>query len=191
MSIVQPTNLDISWQRSKIAVDIIYPDVNDPSGINNKTHRVIGYNRVLVRSVHNLDKYHSVEVDNMGYIHKPADYTFTIIVPVASPTSRLLRTLQELELPFNVKLTDTSTSKEFKIKEDTLQHCVLGSKDYEVQVGMMPMLSFDGQALRYTYKQEDEAGETVQIPADDGESPLLFGDGIPVEGKEQMKDLWT
>ncbi len=154
-----------NWDKARIAARI---ELDNPAG--GVIAEVIQLpNRVSIKATFNYEPLHGLNEWNQGIIEKAPEFTFVIAVPAVSATSRLLRTLQVSGVPFKLFVNDQSDSGEFELRQEVLSEARLTSKEMTVVVEDVPMIVYNGMALRYTY-------------TDDGtmDSSIEFGSGEPM-----------
>ena len=152
-----------NWEKARIAGFIEYYDLD---GNLSELHRIQVVNRISINVVQDLQPYDGLDQWNQGYIEKPPRYSFTIAVPVTSPTTRLLRSLLVTGIPFNLKVYDPQEynnvdKTEFQLLAEHLQQCRLTSKEVSIVVGDLPMVVFNGLALEYTFNDGQDANASA------------------------------
>lgn len=166
---------DHNWDKARIATRIVY---TNPSDNTEKIHTCVMVNRVSFKATFNYEPYHGLSEWNQGVIEKPPEFTFTIAIPATSDTTRLLRALHVSGLPFNMDIRDaTAGNSEFALITEVLVECRITSKEVNINVGELPMVVFNGMALRYTYSDPASGSSNIKNNALTQDAGELFGGG--------------
>ena len=167
-----------NWDKARIAVEITYPG---------GSHTCELPNRASINTKFNYIPYHGLNRWNQGVIEKAPEFTFTIGIPSVSKTVRLLRSLMVSGTPFGIGLSDEiADNNEFALISEELQECRLTNKGLTVIVADMPMVIFQGMALRYTYSDPLGSGSSQ----DGSGNKVLFGDGKLIGSTDHIFAEW-
>jgi len=100
-----------------------------------------------------------LEQHNSGYIYKPQRFTFSIDIPANTSTYDTLRSYALNRYQFYLQVTeDVSTNpnyedlhdREYKGVMELLTGCAIDDMSEPFRVGELPMITFNGQALRFS-----------------------------------------
>ena len=188
-----------NWDKVKLAVNIYYPrPSSDVTAAITQATVLVGtpcplVNRVSIKTSFKFEPYHGLTEWNQGVIEKPPEFTFTVAFPATSNIVRLMRALHAGGIPFNLEVKDTQVygkdglgdpvPKEFALITEALMECRCTSKEVSITVGNIPMVVFQGMALRYTYS--DPVSDKTDMEGDGATTEIdsLFGSGGAIAPK--------
>jgi len=153
-------------------------------------------NRVKTNIITPYELGHSISQWNSYIIEKPPEYTYTIVLPVISKEVAMLRDIQSAGLFFEMTLEDAnanSNEREYQLGVEYFRYCKLTKNEREITVGEVPMVTFDGIAMEYSYDYWRENGDNWELTTvTDGVSTnrQWFGHGNPLSGNADMFVRW-
>jgi hypothetical protein len=181
-----PPNLR-NWDRARIANKIAYVDPNDNTV---KFHQLKLVNRISIRELHDFVPYGGITEWNQGYIEKAPQYSFTLAIPATSVSVRLLRAIHSSGLSFNMEIFDATVSddnrdQEFALIKEVLIECKLTGKEANIVVADLPMIAFNGLALRATYT-DGNTDSAMKGNVNTTDPKIMFGSGAPIPNSTNL-----
>ena len=150
MSQTLPDEVAFTWD-TRVATYITYgADLS-----TGPEERLEGTNMVVISIMNTNYIYDGLDKHNSGYVDQPQRFTFTFSVPANTYTFRLLRGLLANKSVFHLGLEDPEARGEYKGVEDKLLYCKFSDMSIPFRVGDVPMASFSGKSLRWTYRNTD------------------------------------
>ena len=172
-----------NWDKARIATKIAYADPNTiPATVTEHELKLV--NRISIKKIHDFVPYGGITEWNQGYIERPPQYSFTIAIPATSNTTRLLRVLHSAGISFNMEVRDKAAGtdnvdQEFALISETLIECKLIGTEINIVVADLPMVVYNGLALRSTYTDGDEK-DSIDGNLGTVEASKMFGSGAPI-----------
>ncbi len=140
---VLPTEMSKDWGYEGIVTKITYGTNFDQQADSDITLNITWG----VSS--DTEPYDGLENTNVGYIHMPQRFTFTINVPNTSFISRLLHGLNLNRLPFHtsIKTEEVIATPRNKLGYQALRYCKITNEEQNYRVGELAVITFTGKAL--------------------------------------------
>jgi len=187
-----------NWDRARVATRVTSTDPVTGGDIDKDITLV---NRVTMNTKFNYEPIHGLNEWNQGVIEKPPEFTFQIALPALSPFVRMFRAFHVSGAPFNLELKEVTARKptpngnyeyEYALLAEELKECRIETKEVTVLAGDVPMVVFNGMALRYTFNDDTKLPDnptgqgTVQYP-----NGADFGSGVPLDNKLALFKEWV
>lgn len=152
MAITRNSETGYDWGLSRIGVQVrVDPTTQD-------WYELEIPNMVTINATNDQDPLDGLENHNAGYIYKPQRFTFTVSVPVNSPSYRYLRKLLLNRFQFEMQVVEDislhpqqneNPQKEYQGIKEILGGCVIDDMNEPIRVGELPVVTFNGKALRF------------------------------------------
>ena len=187
-----------NWDRARVATNVEYLD---PEGGSLVRKEITLVNRVTINTKFNYEPIHGLNEWNQGIKELPPEFTFQIALPVISPFVRMFRAFHVSGLPFTLELKEVTAKSEtedgnfiyeYALLAEILESCRITTKEVTVVAGDVPMVVFNGMALRYTFHENTADPEviiaegSVQYPAG-----ARFGSGAPLIDNISLFAEWA
>jgi hypothetical protein len=129
-------------------------------------------NNLIINARNEQDIVDGLEQHNAGYIYKPQRFTFSMDVPVNTPTYRFLREVLLRRLQFALKVSEDIRGnpnianvdgylREYEGLTEELHGCVFDDLSEPFRVGQLPIVTFNGKALRFKTADDTAAATTI------------------------------
>lgn len=149
---IPPSNIK-NLKNVKLGVSIEYPGATSAVKFQ-------GVTRMSFETSQPIDKIHGLEANNQAVNPKPADYTWTLNLPVHSNQMRIMDMLMDTITPSVIKVIDLSDVLRPDTKENALLHnnqllegeiyydCYITKGGKEVKIGEVTYVTYSGFAMR-------------------------------------------
>lgn len=167
------------WENARIVAKIQYYAVDSNGALSSTPteYELELPNSIQTNITAQYDILDSITRSNNTFIEKPMRFKFNLAVPANCDGARLLRNILVARVPFSITLTDADDATgtgEFKLVIDGYEDCRLTDESISYKVGNVPMISFNGMALRAKYASFSAQG-TLNT------SYGTVGDGSPIK----------